>query len=69
MLLTRLLDHSSVRIFDAAGRLVRTLTIPSSLASPFVTWNGRDQGGVTTPAGVYIPQSPDATRQLVVKTR
>jgi hypothetical protein len=50
------LDHSAVRIFDASGRLVRLLTMPSSLApSPSsLSWDGRDASGRLCPPGVHI---------------
>jgi flagellar hook assembly protein FlgD len=41
-----------VRIFDAAGRLVRRLEEPS--------WDGRDDAGETVPAGVYFARARGA---------
>lgn len=50
------LDHSSVHIFDAAGRLVRSLAIrQSSFASRYSSsWDGRDASGRLCPPGVYV---------------
>jgi hypothetical protein len=39
----------TVRVFDAAGRLVRTLEAPTGT----VSWDGRDASGRRAPAGVY----------------
>ena len=44
-----------VSVFDAAGRLVRTLE--PTLLPPGVTeivWDGRDEGGHSVSAGVYF---------------
>jgi len=47
--------HASLRIFDAAGRLVKTLVDEQRAAGPHtVTWNGRDVAGRTAAAGVYL---------------
>lgn len=44
-----------VRVFDAAGRLVRTVLDGKSLAGPTrLTWDGREEGGSRLPAGVYF---------------
>lgn len=44
-----------VRIFDAGGRLVRTLTSGTYVAGagPFA-WNGYDDGGRKVPIGIYV---------------
>ncbi len=47
--------RTTVRIYDLAGRLVRTLLderMPAAVHS--ITWNGRDSRGRTSPAGVYF---------------
>jgi hypothetical protein len=53
---TGVLEHFSLRIFDASGRLVRSLPVPQSLApSPYsLFWDGRDQSGREVAAGVYV---------------
>jgi len=43
-----------LRIFDAAGRCVRTLTSPRTSGSPSLVWNGRDEHGRPMPGGVYF---------------
>jgi hypothetical protein len=47
--------HARLDLFDASGRLVRTL-IDSELAAATheVTWNGRDQAGRSVASGVYF---------------
>jgi FlgD Ig-like domain len=43
-----------VRVFDARGRLVRTLTAEGLGAGPYeLSWNGTDQGGESVSSGVY----------------
>jgi hypothetical protein len=50
---TGALEHSSVRIFDTQGRLVRSLS--SLLSLPFsLSWDGRDDHGRRLPAGAYF---------------
>ncbi|MFH0779056.1 MAG: FG-GAP-like repeat-containing protein, partial [Candidatus Eisenbacteria bacterium] len=49
----------TLRVFDVAGRLVRTLVDDDRTASPSpytVTWNGRDEGGRSVSSGVYFCQ-------------
>ena len=47
--------HASLRIFDAAGRLVKTLVNEQRSAGIHsVNWNGRDQAGRSAAAGVYL---------------
>ncbi len=56
-----------LRVFDLAGRLVRTLVHDSQEAGTHqVLWRGRDQAGRTVAAGVYFYRL-DAGSQ--VKTR
>jgi photosystem II stability/assembly factor-like uncharacterized protein len=44
-----------LQVFDARGRLVRTLVDAERAAGPHrVTWDGRDNGGRTAAAGVYM---------------
>ncbi len=45
-----------VRVFDVAGRLVRTLADAElQTAGPkSLTWNGRDDGGRDVASGVYF---------------
>lgn len=44
-----------IRIFDARGRLVRALADASrSRGAHQVEWDGRDEAGTTTPAGMYF---------------
>lgn len=42
-------------VHDAAGRLVRRLHSPSAASGPrTVTWDGRDEAGRSTAAGIYF---------------
>jgi flagellar hook assembly protein FlgD len=44
----------SVRVYDAGGRLVRTLVdAPMSASAHSVTWRGDDAGGRRVASGVY----------------
>jgi len=46
---------TSVEIFDAGGRRVRALAAGARAAGPHsVTWDGRDETGRPTPAGIYF---------------
>jgi len=47
-----------LRVFDAAGRLVRTLRdgVLETAGSRAATWDGRDGSGRDVPAGVYLVQ-------------
>jgi subtilisin family serine protease len=42
-----------LRLYDLAGRLVRTLALGTQ-ADGSVTWNGRDEAGGLVPAGLYF---------------
>jgi len=58
-------------IFDAAGRLLRTLRLPSADDS-FVVWDGRDTAGRRMPNGVYFARlrlsGQEATQRFVFLT-
>jgi hypothetical protein len=60
---------ADLRIHDATGRLVRTMTIPqAATGSPqYVSWNGTDQHGRKLGAGVYFLNL--ATRLGAVSTK
>jgi hypothetical protein len=49
-------EEAALRIFDAAGRLVRSYSLPSacSLVPGVITWHGDDDLGRRVPAGVYF---------------
>ena len=49
------MDHS-LRVYDAAGRLVRTLRsgAPGLAGRNEVVWDGRDDGGRAVSSGVYL---------------
>jgi hypothetical protein len=59
------LDHAdpvSVRVYDVAGRLVRTLVRGELPAGPHtVTWDGRDDRGMVTGAGIYYARLESPT--------
>ena len=47
--------HVSLKIYDAAGRHVRTLVDDTRAASQYtVTWDGRRDTGAAAAAGVYL---------------
>ena len=52
-----------VRIFDAAGRLVRTLSGPVS-GSGSMRWDGADDGGRAVPTGIYFYRVAGTGRTL-----
>jgi hypothetical protein len=65
-------DHSSVRIFDSSGRLIRTLPVPSPLIrDPLLTWDGTTDSGGKCPPGIYFIQDDEDTglrsRALLVR--
>jgi flagellar hook assembly protein FlgD len=49
-------ERVTLRIYDAAGRLVRTLldAAPYGVGTHGATWNGRDDGDRPAAAGVYF---------------
>jgi hypothetical protein len=48
-------DHVTLQIYDAQGRLVRTLVSETLNAGRYSTvWNGRDNGGVEVSSGTYF---------------
>ncbi|MBA4377286.1 MAG: hypothetical protein C0395_01280 [Gemmatimonas sp.] len=62
---------ATLRVFDLAGRLVRTLVAGDRPAGPgAAVWDGRDEGGRDAPAGVYFCRLESAgaavTRKLVL---
>jgi len=47
--------HVRLRVYDVAGRLVRTLVDESQIAKDHrVVWDGRNESGEEMPAGVYV---------------
>ena len=67
----RAVEDASVRVFDVNGRLVRTLLQgPVSQGIQRVAWDGRDESGRRTAAGVYFVKSRaasfTATRKVVL---
>jgi hypothetical protein len=64
-------EDASVRVFDAAGRLVRILAGGSHPAGAHtVVWDGRDAGGALVTSGVYFcrlsTKTVDVTRKTIV---
>jgi len=61
---------TTVRIFDMAGHLIRTLTASEDLApgSNVTTWDGRDQDGRSVFAGTYVVlvETGDRTASKIV---
>ncbi len=67
----RMKGHVSIRIFDVAGRLVRTLADEVRDAGPHsVTWNGKNNLGNKVASGVYLYKMNTAeferTRKMVL---
>lgn len=65
---------ASVRIFDAAGRLVRTLAAESALRPGSYTflWNGRNDAGAPVAGGVYfarVATDGEARSEKLVRLR
>ncbi len=61
---------AGLRVYDPAGRLVRTLlpTAALSAGAHVVTWDARDEAGRTAPAGVYLARiAPVNGRQGTVR--
>lgn len=57
-----LAERSTLRIFDAAGRLVRELQAGiEDEGVARVTWDGRDDLGLPVPGGVYFARAGDPT--------
>ena len=50
------MSNAEIKIYDAAGRLVKNFTVPSaySLVPTSIRWDGSDQSGSVLPAGVYF---------------
>jgi hypothetical protein len=46
--------HASVRIHDPEGTLIRVLPVGEGAVSSRVRWDGRDERGRRSPAGVYF---------------
>jgi hypothetical protein len=64
-------EYVTLRVFDAAGRLVKTL-VDEYIATPGqheVTWNGRNNSGAELPTGVYFYEinagSYNAMRKMI----
>ena len=68
-----LADTAALRIYDCAGRQVRSLTVQSLLSGRAVwQWDGRDQLGVEVPAGAYflrLKTGSNSASAKVVKLR
>jgi hypothetical protein len=56
----------SLAIIDAAGRVVRTMSVPARPLASQVRWDCRDDDGSPVPAGTYIYRFGDATGKLEV---
>jgi hypothetical protein len=65
------LGHVTLRVYDLAGRLVRTLRKEEQGPGSYVaSWDARDESGVPAPAGVYVYRLQaggfDQTRKMIV---
>jgi hypothetical protein len=66
--------QTSLRIYDAAGKMVRSFpcSMPSALCPMQATWDGSDASGRQLPSGVYfvkLVNGKDAVTRTVVLTR
>jgi hypothetical protein len=57
---TRLYSVVGMKIYDSAGRLVKSFIPESSILNqePVVKWDGTDDNGTELPAGVYLLKTP-----------
>jgi hypothetical protein len=61
---TRSAGKVGIRVFDAAGRMVKRLEEPMTAGMHEVRWDGRDESGRTVPSGMlFYEVSADGTRQ------
>ncbi len=65
--LTRRSASLEIRVYDAAGRLVRKLPVPSTTRRGEVEWDGRAGNGTVAAPGVYFIELDD--RQSNVRTK
>jgi flagellar hook assembly protein FlgD len=60
--------HTDLKVFDASGRLIRTLENGVLGAGSHVSmWDGRDNAGRTVTAGIYFYKLNAADKQAVKK--
>lgn len=59
---------SSLSVFDASGRLVRSFALPPSpLPTPYsLSWSGRNASGARCPAGLYVVRCGTATAKVTL---
>ncbi len=65
-------NSTTLKIFDASGRLVRDLSSLVSHPSSLIMWNGFDQNGQIVPAGVYfvkLGSGPTAVTEKVLRLK
>ena len=61
---TRSAGKVGIRVFDAAGRMVKRLEEAMTAGTHEVRWDGRDENGRTVPSGMlFYEVSADGTRQ------
>ncbi len=65
--ITNLPQNCSIKIYNAAGTLVRAFKKTSD--APFIDWNLRNQNGIPIAGGVYFAhvEAPDLGAEIVVK--
>ncbi|MEO0079515.1 MAG: FlgD immunoglobulin-like domain containing protein [candidate division WOR-3 bacterium] len=63
---TILTDAPKVAIYDATGRLVRTLTARHSSAGAGHIWDGTGETGLVLPAGVYLVRAGANSTRVVL---
>jgi bacillopeptidase F len=51
-------------VFDAGGRIVRTMELDGSTETGRALWDGRDQKGVKLPSGIYFAQLEQSGAKL-----
>jgi flagellar basal-body rod modification protein FlgD len=65
--LPRAAENTTMKVVNASGRTIATLTGQTAAGSHTATWNGRDFNGARAPAGTYrlVVESIDQSKQVV----
>jgi hypothetical protein len=55
----------AVEVYDASGRMVRTLIVGGSQGNAPLVWDGRNADGCAAPAGIYFARATLGNREVV----
>jgi hypothetical protein len=58
-------DMPAVEVYDASGRMVRTLIVGGSQGNAPLVWDGRNADGCAAPAGIYFARATLGNREVV----